>query len=132
MQLSVLHVHHLQVSPRLGQWFKSELHFQSLCCADLGLSLLGICSLELSLVPRWLIQGTRDPHLQLAALCSFSFTLQSAMDLFLVHLVLKSRVSQFQLPVHFYNCGFITGAHPQGKTVGEEKEEIIQRVSFTL
>lgn len=125
MQLSVLHEHHLQVSPTLGQWFKSQLHFHSLCYADLGLSLLGICSLKAWFLGG-LYRGLGIPFLQLAALCSFSFTLQSAMDLFLVHLVRKSGVSQFQ---HFYNCGFITGAHSQGKTV-EEKEEIIQGVSL--
>lgn len=56
---------------------------------------------------------------------SFLYTFQSvAMELFLVSLIRKQGFLNFNCLWHCYNCSFIIGAHPQGKTVGEKKEVI--------
>lgn len=70
-----------------------------------------------------------DPLLQLAAL---QFPLHSPVysDLFLVSVLRKLRFLNFSCLWHLYNCSFVTGASPQGKTVGEKKEEIINRDSL--
>lgn len=72
-----------------------------------------------------------DPLLQLAAL---QFPLHSPVysDLFLVSVLRKLRFLNFSCLWHLYNCSFVTGASPQGKTVGEKKEEIITGIPFVL